>query len=595
MKNQHDLSPTLQTKNFVLFDEYIEMPDGVKIAVDAFVPKKSKNKVPAILYFTRYTRSFDVKPPFNTFIKIFYGSIKKKEINHFTKNGYAVVTVDLRGSGSSTGYRTMEFSHQEIDDMSRVIDWVIQQPWSNGKVATSGVSYAGTTAEFALSTKHPAIKACVPRSGLFDLYTDVNFPGGIRQAPFIDIWQKSVSGLDNWNYSIFNKVAPYVLKSAKKVKKDKNGEILMQAKNDHANNFDVFKGIKSIKARNEIAEGVGYTNDDFSVHQRLSLIKGTDVPIYRITGWYDGAFVNASIKGYLNTPEYSQLLIGPWDHGPYENISPFKKSNKLDYDVLSEITRFLDYHVKGEQNGFNTKDKVRYFMMGKEEFIKSTQWPDPKTRQQVFYIDQKNLMLQNYPSSTNGKVDYTCDYSINSGKSVRWNSQTPAYRKGKITYGNRYKINQKMLVFDSSVLEEDLQISGHPIIRLYMSFDATDAHVFVYLEDVSKDGKKVTYITEGMLGARHRKTQPQENSPYEFPVPYRSFMLEDMEPVIPGEVMHLEFDFLPIAYKVKKGHKLRLSIAASDVEHFDHPEDKPSRFQVFFGDKNPSSIILPLV
>ncbi len=569
------------------------MPDGIKIAVDVYLPKKIVEKYPALVYFTRYTRAFDLKAPFNKIFKHFFGQITKKEITYFTSHGYACVLVDLRGSGSSTGKRLMEFGHEEIDDMHKVIDWIISEPWSDGKIATTGVSYAATTAEFSLSTKHPAIKACVPRSGLFDLYTDVNFPGGIRQTHFIDIWQKGIKGLDTWDYTVFGKLAPYVLKSSRKIAEDVDSIILKQAKKDHEENFDVFAGIKKIKARNDVVKELGYCNDDFSVHTRLRSIQGSNVPIYRISGWYDGAFVNSAIKGFLNTPENSNLLIGPWDHGPRENISPFKKSNKLDYNIFEEIKGFLDCHVKGIKNHFQTKAKVNYFLMGKEKFISAETWPDPRAKEQCFFLQNKALTEQT-PES-NGEIEYTCDYSISSGKSIRWNSQTPSFRKGEIRYGNRKKVNQKMLVFTSEPMHQNLDISGHGIIELFMSFDTTDAHVFVYLEDVSKDGNTSTYITEAMLAARHQKIQPQENNTYTFPVPYRSFKIEDMENIVPHQITKLKFDFFPIGYTLKKDHKLQISIAAADFDHFDHPEDMPEKMKVYFGPKYPSKLLIPII
>lgn len=63
---------------------------------------------------------------------------------------------------------------------SDLVSWIIQQPWSDGKIGSLGTSYDGTAAEMLLTTKHPAIKAISPRFSLFDCYTDVAFPGGIH-------------------------------------------------------------------------------------------------------------------------------------------------------------------------------------------------------------------------------------------------------------------------------------------------------------------------------------------------------------------------------------------------------------------------------
>ncbi|MBK6276103.1 MAG: CocE/NonD family hydrolase [Saprospirales bacterium] len=81
----------------------------------------------------------------------------KKEIEFFTSYGYAVVIIDVRGTGASFGTRYMEFSPEEVEDGREIVDWIITQNWSNQKVGSTGISYLGTTAEMLLVNQHPNV------------------------------------------------------------------------------------------------------------------------------------------------------------------------------------------------------------------------------------------------------------------------------------------------------------------------------------------------------------------------------------------------------------------------------------------------------
>ena len=77
---------------------------------------------------------------------------------YFTAYGYAVVKADVRGSGASFGPWPFPWSPDEITDGAELVDWIVRQPWSNGKVGAFGTSYLGATSEFLLVNRHPAVK-----------------------------------------------------------------------------------------------------------------------------------------------------------------------------------------------------------------------------------------------------------------------------------------------------------------------------------------------------------------------------------------------------------------------------------------------------
>jgi X-Pro dipeptidyl-peptidase (S15 family) len=49
--------------------------------------------------------------------------------------GYAVVAVDVRGTGASFGQWRAPWQPEECADSVQVVDWIISQPWSSQQVA----------------------------------------------------------------------------------------------------------------------------------------------------------------------------------------------------------------------------------------------------------------------------------------------------------------------------------------------------------------------------------------------------------------------------------------------------------------------------
>ena len=144
---------------------YVETRDGTRLAVDVALPagRAADAKHPTLIELTRYWRapenpeSGEPLPSLDVWDQAFLSS------------GYAVVQVDVRGSGASFGTRKVEYGPREVRDGWDIVEWIVGQPWSDGNVGAYGTSYSGTTAEMLTATGHPAIKAVSP--GWSDLDT----------------------------------------------------------------------------------------------------------------------------------------------------------------------------------------------------------------------------------------------------------------------------------------------------------------------------------------------------------------------------------------------------------------------------------------
>ncbi|MCP3893442.1 MAG: CocE/NonD family hydrolase, partial [Bacteroides sp.] len=161
-----------------------------------------------------------------------------------------------------------------------------------------------------------------------------------------------------------------------------------------------------------------------------------------------------------------------------------------------------------------------------------------------------------------GEDLYTIDFEVTTGSYSRWMTQmgTPV-----LYLNSRNEMDTKMLTFTSQPLAADLQITGYPVITLYVKSTHSDGAFLVYLEDVFENGKSV-YITEGGLRAIHRKVS---KNPYvNQETPYHSFAEGDAMPLVPGEMAELTFELQPTSVLIKKGHKIRVAIAGADKDNF---------------------------
>jgi len=129
---------------------YLPMSDGTELAVDLHLPRdlEAGQRIPTILHQTRYWRSLDIRFPFDRFVDgrfLLWGSYRR----YFVSRGYAWVDVDVRGTGASFGTWEHSYWEREVADGAEVVDWIVAQPWSGGKIGAWGVSYAGGAAESA--------------------------------------------------------------------------------------------------------------------------------------------------------------------------------------------------------------------------------------------------------------------------------------------------------------------------------------------------------------------------------------------------------------------------------------------------------------
>lgn len=578
---------------------YFPVSDGTRLAVDIHLPgkkvlKMEGGRVPVVFYLTRYVRSLQLKWPYRWLKNPYFGQVSEREIRYFNHHGYAVVIMDARGSGASFGRRDMDFSDQELRDAAELLDWLVQQPWCNGRVGTTGVSYVGTTAELMLATGHPTLKACVPRSNIFDMYADMVFPGGVRQGPFVHVWGATTRALDRSDFRFFGGKAARFVRSAFPVLCRGGRRLLKQALRQHQENYNVYEELKRVKCRDELHPTLHLPLNSFSIHNRLDRIIRSGVPIFRIGGWYDGALSSSVVKGLWLNLHTRYVLLGPWDHGPRDVVSPYAPSPHIKENILEQVRYFFDATLKGDSSGIRSWPRVRFYNVGAEKWVSAPCWPVADSML-TWYLSADSLLVTDPEMVRPGLLSYQVDYSAQTGGGSRWNSLTQAYRYMPHTgYPERPHQIQKNLVFRSAPLSDSLWIDGHIRVRVPMVFAASDPQVFVYVDEMDTAGR-VRYVTEGMLRLAHRRPQGTAPPPHTVSVPEELFTSHHFRPLQPGEKEWLTLELLPISYTVPKGHRLLLSFAGADAAHFDNTVDKPEQFFFDLWEKGHALLEIPVV
>src|SRR5579872_796438 len=312
--------------------QYVTMRDGCRLAVDVYLPQSAVGDRPAqtfptLAFFTPYYRRFKLRPGGSGEVNPNTGKFR----DFFVPRGYAVVVVDIRGTGASFGTRDSFRSPREREDSREIADWIVAQRWSNGVIGATGISYLGAASDFLASTGHPAVKAIAPLSSVWDTYADNYFPGGIQLKSLTKVYDELMIGLDHdrrdilQQFSYFNNPG---FEGPQPVDDDPEGVLLIHAIRQHLGNFRQTDFMAEFKFREEgLPYDPGFSSASFSPYAVSSGIR-PDVAILSVSGWLDGAgYMNGAISRYLTLKDNPRhLLLGPWDHGARVNGSPWRGS-----------------------------------------------------------------------------------------------------------------------------------------------------------------------------------------------------------------------------------------------------------------------------
>ncbi len=505
--------------------------------------------------------------------------------------GYAFVVIDVRGTGASFGTNYAD-GWQTGKDLAEIYDFLVTEPWCDGNLGMIGCSWHGGTQYFTINYGTPHLKAAIPQMASYDVYYGW-YPGGAYLSGFLRQWSKRRESEDRKH-------------AALPVFEDTDGEKLAEALEErkqveYPTDEDLDEGHNApempLMARDEMLESFPIKNRELAdgslidlEYQALDFKRAalTDTAVYLFAGWFD-IFPRDVITAYWNLRAPKKLIIGPWHHNNY-----------WDRD---ESLRWFDYWLRGIDNGVTDEAPFTYSTQDSSgrafEWSGTDEWPLPAAEHREWYFSScpgsEGYSINDGSLATSPEPHAKCaelpvDYSASAGRRTRvWYHGGP-----HLDYSPLDENNRKGLTWTSKPLESDIEIAGAPYLNVYLSSNTEKGIIVAYLEEIDANGGG-ELVSEVVLNLEFRDIQ--DNPPLEMKdLAYRSYHSSTRRAVVPGEVMELQLDMLPVSCVLKKGRRLRLSLHGADCDNFFTVQsDPPPEYRILMDDEHRSRLNLPII
>jgi hypothetical protein len=515
----------------VEWDVPVEMDDGLVLRADVFRPVDD-DEHPVLLSYGPYAKGLHFEDGYPDQWRIMcaahpdvaagssneYANWEVVDPEKWVPGGYACVRVDSRGTGRSPGF-IQHFSPRETQDFYDCIEWAGVQPWSNGKVGLSGISYYAMNQWQVASLQPPHLAAICAWEGAADWYRDSTHHGGILSTFWGNWYENQVTGVQ---YGLGER-GPRSRVTGELVCGD---ETLSEAELER-NRADFGAEVRA------------HALIDDYYRERLPDWSKITAPLLSAGNWGGyGLHQRGNTEGYVRSASDQRWLelhgLEHWTH------------YYTDYGRELQ-RRFFDHFLKGEDNGWDREPRVLLNIRDVEgRFTLRTEedWPIPRTEWTHFYLDGA------------------------SGKLARERPAAPR----QLTYRSLHED-----VTFTATFEEETEITGPSALKLYLSSSTSDADVFVILRLFDRDGKEVTFqgshdpqtsLAHGWLRASHRELDA------ELTTPYRPFHAHERRlPLVPGEICELAIEIWPTCIVVPEGYRLALTIQGRDYQVTDEPRE----------------------
>jgi putative CocE/NonD family hydrolase len=514
--------------------------------------------------------------------------------------GYAVVIQDSRGRFTSEG-AFCPFLNEAADGYDTV-EWAATQSWSNGNVGMYGISYFGATQWLAATAAPPHLKAIFPSLTASDYHEGWTYQGGAFALGFNMSWTMAV-------------LAPETLMRLAKTEPRATNE-LTQLLGGVDKMHDWFRFLPQHEFP-LFRNGAPYYydwlahpgEDDYWTQWKIeNFYSQMTVPAYNLGGWHD-IFLGGTIRNFLGMREQGKtrearegqkLIIGPWAHTvPYSNVvgevdfGLAAAGAALDLDGMH--LRWFDHWLKGINTGLMEEPPVRLFVMGTNVWRTENEWPLARTRYTNYYFHSEGkansvhgggtLSLEK-PGTEKSDVylyDPRNPAPTRGGGLCCWAGSVPngAYDQRPV------EERPDVLVFSTSVLESDVEVTGPITVTLFAASSASDTDFTAKLVDVHPNGF-ARNLTDGIIRARYREST-------------RTAKL-----IEPGRVYEYTIDLWATSNVFRAGHRIRLEISSANFPRFDanpntgrtiatEGEGQPALQTVFHDSERPSHVRLPII
>jgi uncharacterized protein len=489
------------------------------------------------------------------------------------RDEYVVIHANLPGSGCSSGEFSL-YNHEHAGLGAEVIDdWIVEQPWSNGRVGLLGHSFGGATAVLIASHQPEHLEAITVSGLVDDNYRGITFPGGVLNTLFPPLWYLGIR-------NAFQAGGGSVQGIVRNVG-DEHGQRCLENTATHTHDVD----------NDPILNGVASNGLDGEYWRRVSLITyidRIDVPIH-IAGTYQdeqtGARGTARLWEHVQDGVPKRLLEGNGDHATIVEAEEFWADRKA----------WMDYWIRGVE-----PDPAW-------GWYDTTDLPDRAAGRARDAVDggvastSVRKLLEIHPDGdgelvANGHIDGTSyplegttwtDHYLCAGQQLT--TDLDGCGEGSDTYvsGTRrqswlYQAGDDVgppvtsadgpdqVTLRGPVVEdgETWAISGPIVANLYLAAWANDTDLFVQLADENTETGELTFLQRGWLKASHRAVDVELSDHSDVDPDRPGFLYRphrphlDPEDISPGEAVEYLVELWPVSHVFRPGHRPVLVVTA---------------------------------
>ncbi len=532
--------------------------------------------------------------------------------------GFAVVSVQMRGSGCSGGAFDL-FDLPTTYDGYDAVETVAAQPWvRGGTVGMAGISFSGISQLFAAGTRPPHLSAIAPMSVTDDLYTGTGYPGGIFNNGFAQTWieermadaRPAPAGGQPWARELV-----------------KQGDERCRA--NQALRLQTQDAL-ALQKRNPFR-----TPSLFGQRAPGPWLKRAKVPVFLVGQFQDeqtGGHFPQSLSSLNGRP---RVWISLQNGVHADSLGPStitRWAEFLKLYVAGEVPRIPDSIIglsgalyqfladagaapvtQSRLAGFTSVDaakaefekdaRVRLLMdngggpqgpgsIGAPWELNYGSWPPREARAKRLYL-RPGGALGRKPASAS-RARYTADPGARPRQTLPGNGAEDAW-KAQPPYNWAPLAAGKGLGFVTAPLASDLVIGGPSSLDLHLRSSARDTDLQVTLSEVRPDGRE-TYVQNGWLRASHRKLNPRRSTALD---PFPTHLKEDAAPLPRGRYALVRVPIYPAAHAFRAGSRVRVTVQATGGDRprwdFATLDRGRTRNTIALGGARASSLVLPVL
>jgi len=391
------------------------------------------------------------------------------------ERGFAVLVQDTRGRFGSDG--TFVPIKDEREDGAATVAWALKQPWCNGRIGVTGISYLGFTAWAAMGTAGPSVQAGVIIMSQARVKRAVLHPDGAISLELCLLWlylvQNLMSCMQQGIYAFLHKLVSGVWKETLKTA----SLHLPVCELDH---FILEKDVDFWR------QGLQSFDDPSSTFWEdkdlLCEVTKDGPPVHIISGWYD-IFFDQCLEDFQRAGSRARLTVLPCCH--FGILAYDRLMNQVLLDHFQE-------HLQGSKDA-SAGPRVQVSVLGSEDFAVFDSWP-PASEPMAYYLTGLGLS-----PTTAGAWQ----------RSYSYNPADPTPARGGPTFhpigGERdqapIEARRDVLTFTTEALDEDILVAGAVALHLEVKVGSKSADFVGRLCDVSPEGVSLNRC-EGLARVR---------------------------------------------------------------------------------------------